>query len=66
MLLDGKPQSIGVFSVAEDGSAVLKMQSLPTTSTIDSFIVTIEPEGGLLVPSGMVYLTGLNIIQDIN
>ena len=55
MLKEGKPTSIGVFTVADDGSAILRME---TPTEPDAFAVTIEPAGGLPAPSGMMYLTG--------
>lgn len=55
---EGKPTSVGLFTVAEDGSAVLNLKTLPDPSTIASFEVTIEPEGGASQPTGMMYLTG--------
>jgi anti-sigma-K factor RskA len=60
MMRDGKPASVGVFAVLEDGSAVLRMDELPDPSSIAQFSVTIEPRGGRLEPTGMLYLTGAN------
>ena len=64
LVRDGKPTSVGVFTVAEDGGAVIKMQSLPDPTSIASFQVTIEPEGGQPEPTGMLYLTGQNALRD--
>jgi anti-sigma-K factor RskA len=58
VLREGKPTSVGTFTVAEDGSAMLKLKALPTPTEIASFEVTIEPEGGMPQPTGMMYLTG--------
>ena len=60
MLRDGKPTSVGVFAVLEDGSAILKMEALPDPKSIEEFAVTIEPHGGQPQPTGMMYLTGPN------
>ncbi len=57
VMKDGQPTSAGLFRVASDGSASLKLHDLPESA---SFLVTIEPEGGQPVPTGMMYLTGPN------
>jgi len=62
MTRDNESYSLATFNVAEDGSAVLKMQSLPEPSTINEFKVTIEPSGGQPAPTGMLYLTGANTV----
>ena len=61
--LDGQPVSAGVFTVGPDGNALVKLQDLPEPLSILSFQVTIEPEGGLNEPSGMLYLTGKNVLE---
>ena len=58
VMWEGVPTSAGVFSVDEDGIAVLKLTGLPDPTKIASFDVTIEPAGGLVSPTGMMYLTG--------
>ncbi len=58
VLREGKPTSVGTFTVADDGSAMLSMKSIPSPVEIASFNVTIEPEGGMPEPTGMMYLTG--------
>lgn len=58
VLREGKPTSVGTFTVAEDGSAMLSMKSIPSPTEIASFNVTIEPVGGMPEPTGMMYLTG--------
>ena len=62
MTRDNEAYSLATFNVAEDGSAVLKMQSLPQPSTINEFKVTIEPLGEQTEPTGMLYLTGENTL----
>lgn len=61
VLREGKPTSVGTFTVADDGSAMLSMKSLPSLTEIASFRVTIEPEGGMPEPTGMMYLTGPDV-----
>ncbi|MCI0405250.1 MAG: anti-sigma factor [candidate division Zixibacteria bacterium] len=58
VMREGKPTSAGVFTVAPDGSAALKLDRLPEPDGLPSFLVTIEPEGGEIAPTGMMYLTG--------
>ncbi|MGH8004797.1 MAG: anti-sigma factor, partial [Limisphaerales bacterium] len=58
VMREGKPTSAGVFTVAADGSAALKLDRLPEPDGFSSFLVTIEPEGGQIAPTGMMYLTG--------
>lgn len=59
---EGRPTSMGIFSVAEDGSALLKMERPPNPETIAAFQVTIEPDGGVTEPTGMLYLTSNNTL----
>lgn len=60
---EGKPTSVGTFTVNEDGSAMLSLETLPDLGEIASFDVTIEPAGGEEKPTGMMYLTGPSIFQ---
>lgn len=55
---DGKPMSLGVFTVKPDGSAMFRMDDMPEKFDVASFQVTIEPEGGDRQPTGMMYLQG--------
>lgn len=59
-------RAVGSFTVREDGSALLEFRGLPPTTTIDSFIVTIEPVEGVSQPSGMTYLLGSNPLRNIH
>jgi anti-sigma-K factor RskA len=61
VMREGKPTSAGVFSVSSDGEAVLALKDLGELDSIPKFLVTIEPEGGMDTPTGMMYLTGPNI-----
>ena len=58
VLREGVPTSAGLFTVSDNGSAVLELTGLPDPAFIASFTVTLEPASGLVVPSGMMYLTG--------
>ncbi|MBD3257801.1 hypothetical protein GF377_05155 [candidate division GN15 bacterium] len=63
VMREGKPTSAGTFTVANDGSAVLSLESVPDMSEIASFDVTIEPKGGQREPTGMMYLTTPSTMQ---
>lgn len=60
VMREGKPTSAGIFTVSDSGNAVLALDELPDPSGIASFLVTIEPKGGQIAPTGMMYLTGPN------
>ena len=60
---EGKPTSAGTFTVNEDGTAMLKLERVDDLSEVLAFNVTIEPEGGASEPTGMMYLTGPDVIQ---
>jgi len=62
----GVTQSVGAFTVREDGSALLEFRGLPKVPTIDSFMVTIEPLEGAAEPTGMTYLRGPNPLSNIH
>ena len=52
------PVSAGVFNVDASGTGSLSVQPLPGVATVNAFAVTLEPAGGLLAPSGAMYLLG--------
>jgi len=58
VMRDGKPTSAGLFTVTEDGQGVIMLDDMVNPAEIPTFLVTIEPEGGENVPTGMMYLTG--------
>jgi anti-sigma-K factor RskA len=58
VMREGRPTSAGTFTVGEDGSAVLSLESVDTPAAFASFQVTIEPVTGVSEPTGMMYLTG--------
>jgi anti-sigma-K factor RskA len=66
VMREGKPTSAGMFTVTEDGSAMLALEELSDPNAIASFLVTIEPAGGQVSPTGMMYLTGPNVFQSTN
>jgi hypothetical protein len=55
-----------MFTVNEDGGAMLALEELSDPGKIASFLVTIEPEEGQQAPTGMMYLTGPNEFQSEN
>ncbi len=57
VMRDGQPTSAGVFTVGADGSALLTLNDLPADGRLPVFSVTIEPTGGEVAPTGMMYLT---------
>lgn len=58
VMRDGKPSSAGVFTVSEEGRGVITLYDMIDPKTFPTFLVTIEPEGGEIAPTGMMYLTG--------
>jgi anti-sigma-K factor RskA len=66
VMREGKPTSAGMFTVNEDGGAMLALEELSDPGKIASFLVTIEPEEGQQAPTGMMYLTGPNEFQSEN
>ncbi len=63
-LRDGLPPvSLGMFSVHPDGTAMLTMKSIPESTHIVGFAVTIEPKGGMPQPTGMMYVKGMDPME---
>mgnify|MGYP001175512649 CR=1 FL=1 len=58
LIEDGERDSGGVFSVAEDGSAVLRVDTARPITAYDAFGVTVEPAGGSPGPTGDRVLAG--------
>lgn len=54
----GQPVSVKVFDVGSGGAVKFKMAGLPPAEQISSFAVTLEPAGGVPLPSGEKYLLG--------
>jgi anti-sigma-K factor RskA len=64
-LRDGKPPiSLGVFKVSPDGTAMLNMETIPAGEEIVGFSVTIEPMGGMPEPTGMLYVKGMDPMEE--
>ena len=63
---DGKPHSVGLFKVENDGTAVIRTGQLDDPRGISEFKVTIEPVGGRPQPEGMLYLTGVNTLDTMH
>jgi anti-sigma-K factor RskA len=52
------PVSAGVFAVGADGTATIRVPTLPGVDKVDVFAVTLEPAGGVPAPTGQMYLAG--------
>lgn len=64
-LRDGRPPiSLGMFSVNSDGTAMLNMETIPAGEEIVGFSVTIEPRGGMPEPTGMMYVKGMDPMEE--
>ena len=64
VVIGGTPTSIGIFRVDEDGNSVVKIDSLRKYGKVESierFIVTVEPEGGAVKPTGKELLSAQSI-----
>jgi anti-sigma-K factor RskA len=63
-LRDGLPPvSLGTFTVDANGTAMLNMKSIPESTHIVGFSVTIEPQGGMPQPTGMMYVKGMDPME---
>jgi len=58
------PVSVGMFSVDPNGTAMLNMKSIPESTHIVGFAVTIEPKGGMPQPTGMMYVKGMDPMEE--
>lgn len=58
LIVDGTPRSGGVFDVGEGGRAMLIVEGVAPPETIDAWAVTIEPAGGVPLPTGEMVLLG--------
>ncbi|HEU4929510.1 MAG TPA: anti-sigma factor [Candidatus Krumholzibacteria bacterium] len=64
-LRDGLPPvSLGMFNVNPDGTAMLNMKSIPESTHIVGFAVTMEPKGGMPQPTGMMYVKGMDPMEE--
>jgi len=58
LIKNGKPKDGGVFSVTENGYAVVEVASPVSLLNFQSFGVTLEPAGGSLSPKGQTFMVG--------
>jgi anti-sigma-K factor RskA len=58
VIADHTPVNMGIFKVDEKGNSIMKLESLPEPSKIQKFAVTLEPEGGVPLPTGEIFLIG--------
>jgi anti-sigma-K factor RskA len=64
-LRDGLPPvSLGMFSVNPDGTAMLSMKTIPESTHIVGFAVTMEPKGGMPQPTGTMYVKGMDPMEE--
>jgi hypothetical protein len=54
----GAPVPAGTFQVDAAGKAVLRLPAVDETSRVQTFAVTIEPDGGTAAPTGAMVLAG--------
>jgi len=54
----GDPKSAGIFNVNDFGKNVLMLKSLSDLGEIKQFAVSLEPAGGVPLPTGKIYLSG--------
>jgi len=54
----GDPKSAGIFNVNAMGKNVLMLKSLNDLGKIKQFAVSLEPAGGVPLPTGKIYLSG--------
>lgn len=57
-IADGQPVSAGVFEVDSEGRATLLVDDVASPDSIQSWAVTVEPEGGVPQPTGEMVLQG--------
>jgi len=55
---DGKPVSVGTFTVNKEGKSMMEIDIMPKPSKDMQVLVTLEPEGGMPEPTGATYLVG--------
>ena len=64
VIVNGKPRSMGIFDVNDEGNSVVLIDSLRKfgdVKKIEAFKVTVEPEGGVTAPTGKELITGASI-----
>jgi anti-sigma-K factor RskA len=58
VIASGAPVPAGTFQVDAAGKAVLRLPAVDETSRVQTFAVTIEPDGGTAAPTGTMVLAG--------
>jgi anti-sigma-K factor RskA len=58
VIVEGKPVSLGIFDVEQDGQARMTAQQLPELRGPVTIAVTEEPAGGVPQPTGTMVLAG--------
>ena len=57
-LAGNEPVPAGLFTLDQQGRALLKLSPLPADKSFDKFAVTVEPAGGVPKPTGAMHLLG--------
>lgn len=60
LIKNNKPVSAGIFAVKEEGDQFFEIEDIGATDAVsaNTFVVTMEPEGGMPRPTGDTYLMG--------
>lgn len=64
VIIKGKPRSMGIFDVNDEGDSVVHIDSLKKfgdVKFIEAFKVTLEPQGGAEAPTGKDLISGTSI-----
>ena len=64
VIIKGKPRSMGIFDVNDEGDSVVHIDSLKKfgdVKFIEAFKVTLEPQGGAEAPTGKDLISGASI-----
>jgi anti-sigma-K factor RskA len=56
VIADNTPISVGIFDVDEKGNKIIQVKNIPDSNKVQKFAVTLEPEGGVTMPTGEMYL----------
>ncbi|HML96557.1 MAG TPA: anti-sigma factor [Thermodesulfobacteriota bacterium] len=64
VIIKGRPRSMGIFDVNEEGDSIVHIDSLKKfgdVKSIEAFKVTLEPDGGAEAPTGKPLIAGASI-----
>jgi len=64
VVVKGEARSMGIFDVNDEGDSVVLIESLKkfgNVKDIEAFKVTVEPDGGVMTPTGKELITGASI-----